>query len=221
MQIGHSGFVVSVSPIPAGRSPLVPGTGLVSGSQDTTVHVWDVEECSIAQQLKGHNLQVNAVGVLPGGEIVSGGMDAQLKMWKGGKAVFSQKEHSAPILCICVLSSGEFLTGVKTGPYAPVSVDGLKSTNSDGLGVPHAGSGDKTIKKWSGNVVDATFTGHSDSVRALCEVPGKGFLSGSHDATLRLWNLAGHCSTVFTGHTSLVYTCAVSRSCIASGELWR
>lgn len=114
MQIGHSGFVVAVAAIPPGTSPIVPGLGLVSGSQDTTVNVWDVEECSIAQQLKGHELQVNAVGVLPSGEIVSGGMDAQLKMWKGGKAVFSQKEHDAPILCICVLSGGEFLTGVPT-----------------------------------------------------------------------------------------------------------
>lgn len=112
MQIAHSGFVVAVAAITPGKSPIVPGLGLVSGSQDTTVNVWDVEECAIAQQLKGHDLQVNAVGVLPSGEIVSGGMDALLKIWKGGKAVFSQKEHDAPILCICVLSSGEFLTGV-------------------------------------------------------------------------------------------------------------
>lgn len=112
VQIAHTGFVVSVAAISPGKSPIVPGVALVSGSQDTTVNVWDVEECAAVQQLKGHELQVNAVGVLPGGEIVSGGMDGQLKMWKGGKAVFSQKEHTAPVLCICVLASGEFLTGV-------------------------------------------------------------------------------------------------------------
>lgn len=82
-----------------------------------------------------------------------------------------------------------------------------------------AGSGDKTIKKWSGNVVDRTFSGHTDSVRALCEVPGKGFVSASHDATLRLWGPSGECITVFAGHTSLVYACAASSRCIASGML--
>lgn len=112
LQVAHTGFVVCVAAIKPGNSPIVPGMGLVSGSQDSTVNVWDIEECASVQQLKGHDLQVNAVGVLPGGEIVSGGMDGLLKMWKGGKAVFSQKEHSAPILCICVLDSGEFLTGV-------------------------------------------------------------------------------------------------------------
>eukprot|EP00892_Ulva_mutabilis_P003174 jgi/Ulvmu1/12858/UM098_0043.1 len=188
--IAHSGFVVSVAAVTPGTSPIVPGVAVVSGSQDTTVNVWDVQECASVQQLKGHELQVNAVGILPGGEIVSGGMDGLLKMWKGGKAVFSQKEHSAPILCICVLASGEFLTG----------------------------SGDKSIKKWSGNVVDRTYTGHTDSVRGLCEVPGMGFVSASHDSTLRLWGPSGECMTVFVGHTSLVYACAASSSCIASGS---
>lgn len=67
--------------------------------------------------------------------------------------------------------------------------------------------------------MDATFKGHTDSVRALCEVPGKGFLSASHDATLRLWAPTGQCITVFTGHKSLVYSCAASTSCVASGAL--
>lgn len=75
------------------------------------------------------------------------------------------------------------------------------------------------MKKWSGNVVDKTFKGHTDSVRALCEVPGKGFVSGSHDATLRLWSATGQCTTVFTGHTSLVYACAASPLFLASGTL--
>lgn len=82
-----------------------------------------------------------------------------------------------------------------------------------------AGSGDKTIKKWSGNVVDRTFSGHTDSVRAICHVPGTGFLSASHDTTLRLWGTSGECVKVFTGHTSLVYACAVSSSLVVSGAI--
>jgi WD40 repeat protein len=112
VQVGHSDYVVSLATIPSGKSPIVPGMGLVSGSRDKSVNVWDVEEGAAVQQLKGHKYQVNAVGVLSSGDVVSGGLDGVLNIWKGGKAVHSLSEHKAAILCLCVLSSGQILTGV-------------------------------------------------------------------------------------------------------------
>lgn len=112
MQVGHADYVVALAAIPSGTSPIVPGVGLVSGSRDKTVNVWDVEEGASVQQLSGHKYQVNAVGILSGGEVVSGGLDGVLKMWKGGKAVATLSMHKAAILCLCVLSSGQILTGM-------------------------------------------------------------------------------------------------------------
>lgn len=74
-----------------------------------------------------------------------------------------------------------------------------------------------TIKQWSGNVVERTYEGHTDSVRALCEVPGLGFVSGSHDMTLRAWTLAGDCIATLVGHTALIYACAATAKVLASG----
>lgn len=74
-----------------------------------------------------------------------------------------------------------------------------------------------TIKQWSGNVVDRTYEGHTDSVRALCEVPGLGFVSGSHDMTLRAWTLGGDCIATLVGHTALIYACAATSTVLASG----
>jgi phospholipase A-2-activating protein len=74
-----------------------------------------------------------------------------------------------------------------------------------------------TIKQWSGNVVERTYTGHTDSVRALCEVPGLGFVSGSHDTTLKAWALDGRCLATLQGHTALVYACAATSALLASG----
>lgn len=74
-----------------------------------------------------------------------------------------------------------------------------------------------TIKQWSGTVVDRTYEGHTDSVRALCEVPGLGFVSGSHDMTLRAWTLAGDCIATLAGHTALIYACAATSTALASG----
>lgn len=74
-----------------------------------------------------------------------------------------------------------------------------------------------TIKQWSGNVVEHTYEGHTDSVRALCEAPGLGFVSGSHDMTLRAWTLAGDCLATLVGHTALIYACAATSTALASG----
>lgn len=64
----------------------------------------------------------------------------------------------------------------------------------------------------------AAYTGHSDSVRGLCEMPGIGFVSASHDTTLRVWGLNGETLMELVGHTALVYSCAASSSgLIASG----
>lgn len=63
----------------------------------------------------------------------------------------------------------------------------------DGSGLVLTASADRTIKLWQADACLKTFTGHSDVVRTLAEVPGVGFLSGSNDGTARLWELSGEC----------------------------
>jgi WD40 repeat protein len=55
------------------------------------------------------------------------------------------------------------------------------------------------------------FEGHSGEVRAVAVTPnGQQALSGSHDRTLRLWDLAsGECLRIFGGHTESVWGLAV------------
>lgn len=85
----------------------------------------------------------------------------------------------------------------------------------------HAGSGDKTIKQWSGNMAHSQYMGHTDSVRALCLLPDVGFVSASHDASLRIWSFQGEQLGQLLGHSSLVYCCAASPAgLIASGTLY-
>lgn len=64
----------------------------------------------------------------------------------------------------------------------------------------------------------ASYSGHTDSVRGLCEMPGIGFVSASHDTTLRVWSTDGETLTELIGHSALVYACAATSSgLIASG----
>ena len=54
--------------------------------------------------------------------------------------------------------------------------------------------------------------------RALCWLGGVGFVSGSHDTTLRVWSASGEVLGVLIGHTALVYAVATSSSgLLASG----
>lgn len=49
--------------------------------------------------------------------------------------------------------------------------------------------------------------------------PGLGFVSGSHDLTLRVWDMQGNTISELLGHTAIIYSVAVlpARNLIASG----
>ena len=112
MQVGHTGFAVAVALVPPGRIPGLPGRGVLSCGQDETVRVWSLDSKEAVRTLQGHKYQVNAVGVLPGGEVASGGMDGMLNIWKGEKAIHSVKAHeNASVLCLLALQGGDVLTG--------------------------------------------------------------------------------------------------------------
>lgn len=55
--------------------------------------------------------------------------------------------------------------------------------------------------------------------RALAVFPGLGFVSGSHDLTLRVWDMQGNTISELLGHTAIIYSVAVlpARNLIASG----
>lgn len=75
----------------------------------------------------------------------------------------------------------------------------------DESGLVLTASADRTVKLWQGDECVRTFSGHGDVVRSLAEVPGVGFLSGSNDGTVRLWDLGGECLRV-------VQVCATDRA---------
>jgi phospholipase A-2-activating protein len=83
-----------------------------------------------------------------------------------------------------------------------------------------SGSGDTTIKRWQGTKCVATYKGHTDTVRGLAALPGVGFVSGSHDCSLRVWSLDGTTLAEMHGHTAIIYSVAAAGSSglIASGS---
>jgi energy-coupling factor transporter ATP-binding protein EcfA2 len=73
---GHNGSVNSVSFSPDGKT-------LVSGSDDNTIKLWNVETGKEIRTLKGHDNWVRSVNFSPDGKtLVSGSDDKTIKLWK-------------------------------------------------------------------------------------------------------------------------------------------
>ena len=73
---GHASTVLSV-----GCSP--NGTRVVTGSQDKTIRIWDVESGSVVgEPLTGHTSSVDSVAYSPDGRrIISGSYDRTIRIW--------------------------------------------------------------------------------------------------------------------------------------------
>lgn len=83
-----------------------------------------------------------------------------------------------------------------------------------------SGSGDKTMRLWKDGKCQNVFHGHTDSIRAMAEVPNEGIITASHDMTLGYWDYEGRRLVTFVGHSAIIYCCdfSIKTNLIASGS---
>ena len=158
---GHGAGVRAVAVTPDGRRA-------VSGSDDRTLKVWDLEQGALLATLEGHGAGVTAVAVTPDGRrAVSGSDDRTLKVW--------DLEQGA--LLATLEGHGDWVTAVAVTP------DGRRAVS---------GSDDRTLKVWDleQGALLATLEGHGARVSAVAVTPdGRRAVSGSGDRTLKVWDL--------------------------------
>ena len=183
----------------AGHSGPVNGVCLTLGedraltaSGDKTAKVWDMMNGFCALTLKGHTDIVCAVGVTSDDYALTASGDKTMRLWEldDGACIRTIEGHTMPILSVSVSKDGKFAL---------------------------TGSSDKTAKVWNladydcmrkldgrakgkAEVIESKFVGplagHHTQVNAVSVTPdGRYALTGSNDASARLWNLSnGKCT---------------------------
>ena len=165
------------------------GKTLASGSDDKSIHLWNIETGQAISTLSGHSQSVKSVAFNPDGTILATGSDDQtVKLWNlnNRQEICTLSGHSHAVKSVAFSPKGNFLA---------------------------SGSWDKTIKLWNveTGVLESTLTGHGLQVSSVTFSPcGKFLASASFDRTVRLWELSSGVSSTFKGHSWAVFAVAFS-----------
>ncbi|KAL9097137.1 MAG: hypothetical protein Q9165_000564 [Trypethelium subeluteriae] len=173
-------------------------SSLASGSEDTTIKIWDWELGELERTVKGHTkgvLDVDFGGPRGGTLLASCSSDLTIKLWD---------------------PSDEY-KNIRTLPGHDHSVSAVRFIPSGAAGAPSSGnllasaSRDKTIRIWdvtTGYCVK-TIRGHADWVREVsASFDGRWLLSAGNDQTARLWDAAsGDPKATFLGHEHVIECC--------------
>ena len=221
---GHTESVLAVTFSPDGKK-------IVTGSEDSTVRIWNTESGKELRKMVGLGGIVYSVAFSPDGKKIvtgSGHKDSSVRIWDAelGRELKNFKTGYAfsvafspdgkrivtggvPIASTWDAVSGRQLLALRGHTDAVVSV----VFSPDGTKVA-SGGWDRTLRIWdteSGRELRA-LQGHTGSVRSVAFSPdGKHVVSGGMDETVRIWNVeSGKILRRLEGHTGDVNSVAFS-----------
>ncbi|MEP4195691.1 MAG: AAA family ATPase [Aliishimia sp.] len=223
--LGQGSIVNSVAFSPDGRR-------IVSGSDDNTLRIWDVQSGEELQVLRGHESYVTSVAFSSDGRsILSGSQDYTLRIWdaQSGEELQVLQGHERPVTSVAFSTDGRrILSGsydntlriwdAKSGEELQV----LQGHESDVTSVAFSpdghrilsGSRDNTLRLWDAQSGEElkVLQGHKGGVTSVAFSPdGRRILSGSYDTTLRIWDAqSGAELQVLQGHEGWVSSVAIS-----------
>ena len=207
---------------------------LVSGSKDTTLIVWNLEDSEIFDELLGHEDNVNCVAISYNNKyIVSGSSDNTLKVWSietlCAREEATIKVHKDEVELVVIIKT-QVVSGDSSGVIHiwdlinfthihEISVEAsilcMAVTNDNRYLV--AGCDDCSIRFWSftqiGEDNEDIFYAHESAVMGICVSSDNEFLvSSSEDASVKIWALSqyqGHKLNI-TGFKESIYNIDLS-----------
>ncbi|KAI1820708.1 WD40 repeat-like protein [Xylaria intraflava] len=204
---------------------------IITGSDDTLIHVYDTKSGKLRRRLEGHEGGVWALQY-EGNVLVSGSTDRTVRVWDIEKGSCTQvfNGHTSTVRCLQILMPTK--TGkVKDGrdvmmPAKPLIITGSRDSQLRVWRLPEAGSRRYMQTGSPANDADCpyfirTLQGHTHSVRAIA-THADTLVSGSYDSTVRVWRIStGETVHVLQGHIQKVYSVVldVGRNRCISGSM--
>lgn len=222
--MGHRDWIWNIAISP-------DGTWAVSGSDDKTVRIWNLESGKCRMTLKGHAGDVSSVAITPDGKrILSGSLDKSVRIWevgswlelaelighkKGLSTVVALNDNTRMLsggrdktLRLWELASGKCLKKIRCTDE--VSSSAINLTGTQAL----SGHRDGRLCLWNLETGEclAVLKGHSNRVDSIQIMQGGRFaVSGSYDMTIKIWDLeARTCIGTLEGHLGKVSSVAIS-----------
>ena len=157
------------------------GMFIATGSEDTTIRLWDINTGQLTRTLKGHSHRIHSVIFTSNGQIlISGSEDNTIRLWNvtTGENIKTYTAHTDA-------------SGSHGG--SPLSLEGVKSLalSPDGKTLA-SGSYDGEVRLWDTKTgeLKSQLAGHSKGVTTLAfSQDGKTLFSASDDGTVLLWNI--------------------------------
>jgi WD40 repeat protein len=221
----HMDGVRAVAVTPDGRR-------IVSGSNDRTLRVWDLESGQVIRTLEGHTRGVRAVAITPDGcRAVSGSNDRTLRLWDlaSGQMLRALEGHTHGVRAVAVAPDGRRAISGSEGGNLHVwdlesypklrTIEAHRSSLNAVAVTPDgrraiSGSEGGNLRVWdleSGQKL-RSLEAHRSALNAVAVTPdGRRAISGSEGGNLRVWDLeSGQKLRSLEGHTGSVNAVAVT-----------
>ncbi|KAL2150580.1 hypothetical protein VTH82DRAFT_7143 [Thermothelomyces myriococcoides] len=189
---------------------------IITGSDDTLIHVYDTKTGKLRTKLEGHEGGVWALQY-EGNTLVSGSTDRSVRVWDIQKGICTQTfyGHTSTVRCLQIVmpvDTGKVQDGKPVMmPPKPLIITGSRDSQLRVWRLPEAGSR-RYIQTGPPASDDQCpyfiriLSGHTHSVRAISAY-GDTLVSGSYDSTVRVWRIStGEQLHVLQGHVQKVYS---------------
>ncbi|XMA15707.1 hypothetical protein WAI453_008498 [Rhynchosporium graminicola] len=189
---------------------------ILTGSDDTLIHVYDTKTGVLRKKLAGHEGGVWALQY-EGNVLVSGSTDRSVRVWDIEKGLCTQvfHGHTSTVRCLQILMP-EMIGKASNGkllmvPEKPLIITGSRDSQLRVWRLPEQGAKRFIQNGPPANDADCpyfvrTLTGHLHSVRAIAARQDT-LVSGSYDHTVRVWKIStGETVHRLQGHTTKVYS---------------
>lgn len=216
---GHTNNVSEIVELPDSR--------IASASDDTTVHVWNVDEPDTpALVFDDHTDRVFTLEVLRDGRVASASADGTVRVWdpENSDDVVAFEGHTAEVWDVQELSDGRLVSAGQDGTAQVWNPDDVTAEPLSLLGHTEqifgftvladdriaTASGDDSVRVWNPNLPledPIILNGHTDDARGVFELEDSQMLATfGDDLTIRIWDLAEPetAQVVLRGHEGFI-----------------